>query len=315
MTKFITLFLSSILLQFSSLFIQAKAPSPTGMSGPTIAWWCYASEGGVGPFDTVTMLSLAKKYDAHLELPPFNLIPTIQDAGIEITCLVPEVPDLPPFILSIGNPQERELMETSLKQAIDMASDKNIPMVICFTGNKDLNQTIQQQFDTLVARYKKLSAYAKGKDVKLVLEPLNNNRFLGAMGGMKGHPGYLGHDPWFCLDLVKAVGSDAFGLAVDWYHLGVEDLDFDLGGTQDLSVFIEAARVHIFHTHVAGVYDNNVMMRGPLHQPGQKLDYARIYDELGVDVTYLLENPIFGGAEDAVAAEEAIKGAIRVIEN
>ncbi|MEX0321654.1 MAG: sugar phosphate isomerase/epimerase family protein [Puniceicoccaceae bacterium] len=315
MTKTLTLLLSTILLNIGTVSLLAKAPSPTGLSGPTIAWWCYASEGGVGPFDTKTMIGLAKKYDAHLELPPFNLISTIQDAGIEVSCLVPEVPDLPPFILSVGNPQERDTMVKSLKQAIDVASDHGVPMVICFTGNKDLNQTIQQQFDKMVAEYKKLAAYAKKKDVILVLEPLNNNRFLGAMGGMKGHPGYLGHDPWFCLDLIKAVGSDSLGLAVDWYHLGVEDYDFGLGGSQDLGVFIEAARPHIFHTHVAGIYDNKVLMRGPLHVAGQKLDYKRVYDELNVDITYLLENPIYGGAEDATAAEEAIAGAIQIIQD
>lgn len=315
MRKILLLLLPTLLLQISTLFMLAKAPSPTGLSGPTIAWWCYASEDGVGPFDTKTLIGLADKYDAYLELPPHALIPAIQDAGVKVSCLVPEVPDLPPFVLSIGNPTERVTIKDSLKQAIDVASDNNVPMVICFTGNKDLNQTLQQQFDNLVAEYKELAAYAKTKNIKLVLEPLNNNHFVGAMGGMKGHPGYLGHDPWFCLDLIKAVDSDAFGLAVDWYHLGVEDFDFGLPGSQDLGVFIEAARPHIFHTHVAGIYDNNVMMRGPLHVLGQKLDYKRIYDLLDVDITYLLENPIYGGAEDAKAAEESIAGSIRIIQD
>lgn len=315
MRKILPLILSTILLHMGTQFLPAKAPSPTGLSGPTIAWWCFASEGGVGPFDTETLIGLAKKYDAHLELPPFNLLAAIQGAGIEVSCLVPEVPNLPPFVLSIGNPQERATMKASLTQAIDVASENDIPMVICFTGNKDLNQTIRQQFEKLVAEYKQLAAYAKDMNVKLVLEPLNNNRFVGAMGGMKGHPGYLGHDPWFCLDLVKAVDSDAFGLAVDWYHLGVEDFDFGLTGSQDLAVFIEAARPHIFHTHVAGVYDNHVMMRGPLHLAGQKLDYNRIYDLLDIEITYLLENPVFGGAEDAKAAEESIQGAIQIIKD
>lgn len=305
----------TLLLQFSTLYVLAKAPSPTGLSGPSIAWWCYSSEGGVGPFDTKTIIGLAEKYDAYVELPPNDLIPAIQDAGVKVSCVLLEVPDLPPFALSIGNPSERDTIKTSLVQAIDIASDNDVPMVICFTGYKDINQTIQQQFNNLVAEYKEMAAYAQSKDVKLVLEPLNNNRFLGTMGGMKGHPGYLGHDPWFCLDLVKAVDSVAFGLAVDWYHLGVEDFDFGLGGSQDLEVFIEAARPHIFHTHVAGVYDNHVMMRGPLHLPGQKLDYRRIYELLDVDITYLLENPIYGGAEDAKAAEESIGGAIQIIQN
>ena len=315
MRTILPLLLSSILLQISTLFVLAKAPSPTGLSGPSIAWWCYASEGGVGPFDTKTIISLAEKYDAYVEIPPNDLIPAIQDAGIKVSCVLPEVPDMAPFVLSIGNPDERATMVASLKQGIDIASDNDVPMVICFTGYKDLNQTIQQQFNSLVAEYKKLAGYAKSKDVKLVLEPLNNNRFFGTMGGMKGHPGYLGYDPWFCLDLVKAVGSDAFGLALDWYHLGAEDFDFDLTGSQDLGVFIEAARPHIFHTHVAGVYDNKVLTRGPLHLRGQKLDYKRIYDQLDVDITYMLENPIFGGAEDAIAAEEAIEGAIKIIQN
>jgi len=315
MRKILPLLLSTILLYMSPLCLLAKAPSPTGLSGPSIAWWCFASEEGVGPFDTKTLIGLADKYDAYLELPPQNLIPAIQDAGIKVSCVVPEVPDLPPFVLSIGNPKERGAMKASLKQAIDVASDNDVPMVICFTGNKDLNQTIQQQFDNLVAEYKKLAAYAKSKDIKLVLEPLNNNHFVGTLGAMKGHPGYLGHDPWFCLDLVKAIDSDAFGLAVDWYHLGAEDFDFGLGGSQDLETFIKAARPHIYHTHVAGIYDNNVMMRGPLHLPGQKLDYKRIYDLLDVDITYLLENPIFGGAEDAIAAEESIGGTIQIIQD
>ena len=315
MRKFLTPILITLLLSFSTLFVLAKAPSPTGLSGPSIAWWCYSSEGGVGPFDTKTIISLANKYNAYVELPPNALIPAIQDAGIKVSCVLPEVPDLPPFVLSIGNPEERVIIKDSLKQAIDIASDNDVPMVICFTGNKDLSQTIQHQFNNLVTEYKEMAAYAKHKGVKLVLEPLNNNRFLGTMGGMKGHPGYLGHDPWFCLDLVKAVDSDAFGLAVDWYHLGVEDFDFGLTGSQDLEVFIEAARPHIFHTHVAGVYDNNVMMRGPLHLLGQKLDYKRIYDQLDVDITYLLENPIYGGAEDAAAAEESIGEAIRIIQD
>ena len=313
MRKLLPLYTIALLLQTSTVITQAKAPSPTGLSGPTIAWWCFASEGGVGPFDTDTVLGLAKKYDAYVEIPPNALIPKIQASGIKVSCVLPEVPDLPPFVASLGNPDERDIIKASLVEAIDIASDNDIPMVICFTGYKDLNQTIQQQFDKLVAEYKELAAYAKSKDVKLVLEPLNNNRFVGAMGGMKGHPGYLGHDPWFCLDLVKAIDSDDFGLAVDWYHLGAEDFDFGLGGSQDLEVYIEAARPHIFHTHTAGVYDNPVMMRGPLHLPGQKLDYRRIYEQLDVNITYLLENPVYGGAEDATAAEESIAGAIQLI--
>ena len=289
-------------------------PSVTGISGPTLAWWCYSSEGGVGPFAADELIAIAAKHHLAIDLPPHHLVKKIQDAGVVVPCLGMDIPGLPPFVLSPGNPAEKPKVLGALKETIDHASKHGVPMVLCFTGNKAVDLSFHDQFSGLVDSFREMTAYAKAKKVRLVLECLNDNYFPGEGGAMKGHPGYFGTSPWLCLDLVKAVGEPAwFGLALDWYHLGVEDYAFGHGNSQDLSVFIKKARTHVFHTHVAGVYESEKLMRGPLHLAGQKLDYPRIYRELGLDVPYCLENPIFGRDENAKAAMESIAEALKLL--
>ena len=291
-----------------------KEASITGLSGPALGWWCFSNDGGFGPFSLEEMIAIAKAHGLAIDIPPHKYVEKIQDSGVTVPCLVKEIPDLPPFVLSPGNPVEREQVIAALKDTIDHASKHNVPMVICFTGNKAVELSFCEQFDNLVAAYRDLTAYAKDKKVRLVLECLNDNYFAVEGGAMKGHPGYFGTNPWVCLDLVKAVGKpEWFGLALDWYHLGVEDYAFGHGNSQDMSVFIEKAREHIFHTHVAGVYADEKLMRGPLHLEGQKLDFPRIYRELGLEVPYTLEYPVFGGDGDAEAARESIREAVELM--
>ncbi|PXA04780.1 hypothetical protein DDZ13_06325 [Coraliomargarita sinensis] len=292
-----------------------KKASVTGLSGPALAWWCFSNDGGAGLFSLDEMIAIAKEHEMAIDIPPHKYVETIQDAGVAVPCLVKEIPDLPPFVLSPGNPAEREQVTKALKDTIDHASKHDVPMVICFTGNKAVDLSFSRQFDNLVAAYRDLTAYAKSKQVRLVLECLNDNFFAGEGGAMKGHPGYFGTNPWVCLDLVEEVGEpEWFGLALDWYHLGVEDYAFGHGNSQDMSVFIEKAKDYIIHTHVAGVYADEKLMRGPLHLQGQKVDFPRIYQELGLEVPYTLEFPVYGGKGDAPAARESIAEAIKLME-
>jgi sugar phosphate isomerase/epimerase len=80
-----------------------------------------------------------------------------------------------------------------------------------------------------------------------------------------------------------------------------------------MSVFIEKAKDYIIHTHVAGVYADEKLMRGPLHLQGQKVDFPRIYKELGMEVPYTLEFPVYGHKGDAPAARKAIEEAIKLM--
>ena len=63
-------------------------------------------------------------------------------------------------------------------------------------------------------------------------------------GEMKGHPGYQGDHTDYCIDIIKQVGSPAFKLLFDIYHVQIMD--------GDIITRIRQYHELIGHYHTAG---------------------------------------------------------------
>ena len=110
--------------------------------------------------------------------------------------------------------------------------------------------------------FKQIVGYAEQKKVTLCLEMLNSR----VNGEMKGHPGYQGDHTEYCIEIIKQVGSPAFKLLFDIYHVQIMDGDI-----------ITRIRQHhdlIGHYHTAG---NPV--RGELDDT-QEISYRPIMQEI-----------------------------------
>jgi len=76
--------------------------------------------------------------------------------------------------------------------------------------------------------------------VNLCLEMLNSR----ATGYMKGHPGYQGDHTDYCIEIIKAVGSERLKLLFDIYHVQIMD--------GDVITRIRQYKDYIGHVHTAG---------------------------------------------------------------
>jgi len=148
--------------------------------------------------------------------------------------------------------------------------------VIAFTGynakdpaNPDGPKwTRQEGADNCVAGFKQIIGYAEKKKVNICLEVLNTRD---DSHPMKGHPGYMGNNTEWCIDVVKRVGSRRMKLLFDIYHAQIMDGDI-----------IRRIREHadyIGHVHVAGCPG-----RGELDDK-QELNFKPIMQAL-IDVGY-----------------------------
>jgi hydroxypyruvate isomerase len=139
----------------------------------------------------------------------------------------------------MNNPKYRAMCHERLRTSIDKASEFGCPSVITFTGfREDIPDDVGMK--NCVDGFKQIVGYAEQKKVTLCLEMLNSR----VNGEMKGHPGYQGDHTEYCIDIIKQVGSPAFKLLFDIYHVQIMDGDI-----------ITRIRQHhdlIGHYHTAG---------------------------------------------------------------
>jgi len=139
------------------------------------------------------------------------------------------------------NPAFRDEVVAKLADAIDVAARVGSKKVITFTGMRFDGMDPDRAAADCVAAWKQVLQQAERAGITLVLEHLNSRD---DSHPMKGHPGYFGDDVEFCVDLVQRVGSPAFKLLFDVYHVSIMNGDI-----------IRRLRTHrdvIGHIHTAG---------------------------------------------------------------
>jgi hydroxypyruvate isomerase len=116
------------------------------------------------------------------------------------------------------DPENHAMVQTKLREGIDLAVQYGAPNVITFTGMKKSGISDESARKNCLQAWKQVLPYAESQGVGIVLEHLNSKD---DSHPMKGHPGYWGDDLELCADLVKAMNSPNFRLLFDIYHVQI----------------------------------------------------------------------------------------------
>ena len=101
--------------------------------------------------------------------------------------------------------------------------------------------SLEEGAKNCVEGLKQVIGHAEEKGINLCLEMLNSRD---DSHPMKGHPGYQGDHTDYCIDIIKAVGSERMKLLYDIYHVQIMD--------GDLIRRIQQHKEYIGHVHTAG---------------------------------------------------------------
>ena len=213
----------------------------------SLAYWCLNAPPWHWDIERICETAVGLGCQS-VELVPPELWPTLKQHGLICALAHNGMPD-PVFRKGLNNPLYHEEVLTRTRLAIDQAADFGIPNVIAFTGYKWRNAedpasgeiSLADGMAHTVKALSDLGAYARNKNVTLVLEHLNTRE---TSDPMKGHPGYLGDDIDYCAQIIKQVNSNQVKLLFDIYHVQI------MNG--DVIRRLHQYRDLIGHVHTAG---------------------------------------------------------------
>jgi hydroxypyruvate isomerase len=197
--------------------------------------WCFSKY-----WKANELISIAKQLGlASVELISPQHFPEIKKQGLE--CAIASVNiGGPPFVKGYNNPKYHELVIAATKKSIDACHEFGFKKVIAFTGfAEELSK--EEGAANCVKGFKEVIGYAEKRGVTICLEHLNTRDDTHPM---KGHPGYQGDDVDYCVDIIKAVGSEHLKLLFDIYHVSI------MNG--DIVRRIHQHAEYIGHIHTAG---------------------------------------------------------------
>ena len=197
--------------------------------------WCFSKY-----WKGNELISIAKQLGlASVELISPQHFPEIKKQGLE--CAIASVNiGGPPFVKGYNNPKYHELVIAATKKSIDACHEFGFKKVIAFTGfAEELSK--EEGAANCVKGFKEVIGYAEKRGVTICLEHLNTRDDTHPM---KGHPGYQGDDVDYCVDIIKAVGSEHLKLLFDIYHVSI------MNG--DIVRRIHQHAEYIGHIHTAG---------------------------------------------------------------
>jgi len=146
-----------------------------------------------------------------------------------------------------------ERIEEELRTSIAVAVKHGIPGVICFSGNRQADQSEEEATETVAEGLRKVAPYAEKKGVNLNLELLNSK---------VNHIGYqCDHTKWG-VAVCEKVGSPRVKLLYDIYHMQIMEGDIIRTIRENIQ--------WIGHFHTAGNPGRNDM------DDTQELNYAGI---------------------------------------
>jgi len=174
----------------------------------SVMGWCF------NPMDAITLAKHAKRIGlVAMEGVPASAYPEITAMGLKISLVGSHGFKDGPL-----DPDNHAMVESKLREGIDLAAKFGAPNVITFTGMKKSGISEESAKRNCLAAWKRVIPYAEEKNVGLVLEHLNSRD---DSHPMKGHPGYWGDQLDLCADLVRSVDSPQFKLLFDIYHVQI----------------------------------------------------------------------------------------------
>ena len=135
----------------------------------------------------------------------------------------------------LNNPANHDRIEAELKESIDIAADKGISGLICFSGNHLPGVDDNEGIANTVTGFRRSTPYAEAKGINLNLELLNSK---------VDHSGYQCDHTIWGLEVVKQVNSPRVKLLYDIYHMQIMEGDIIRTMVDNLDA--------IGHIHTAG---------------------------------------------------------------
>ncbi|MEM9718598.1 MAG: TIM barrel protein [Bacteroidota bacterium] len=138
-----------------------------------------------------------------------------------------------------NDPQYHAQLEKEFTELIPRAQDAGIQQIICFSGNRgDISD--EQGIENCAKGLEPVVKLAEKHNIKIVMELLNSK---------VNHPDYqCDRTPWG-VELCEKLGSDAFGLLYDIYHMQIME--------GDIIATIKKYHPYIVHYHTGGVPGRN----------------------------------------------------------
>ena len=239
--------------QASSTTIPPDQPAATrGAIRQSLVWWCYQKY-----FPVERIAQVARDLGCRsVELIDPEHWETLKKYGL--TCAIAGSHG---FVQGMNNPKYQPKCQEILRERIEQCAAAGVPSVITFTGMRE-DIPADVGMDNCVKGFKQIIGLAEKKGVNLCLEMLNSrvNEF------MKGHPGYQGDHPDYCIELIKRVGSERMKLLFDIYHVQIMDGDV-------------IARIHQYKDYIAHVHTAGNPGRGELDS-NQEINYRPIMQAL-----------------------------------
>ena len=153
----------------------------------------------------------------------------------------------------LNNPANHDRIEAELKESIDIAADKGISGLICFSGNHLPGVDDNEGIANTVTGFRRSAPYAEAKGINLNLELLNSK---------VDHSGYQCDHTIWGLEVVKQVNSPRVKLLYDIYHMQIMEGDIIRTMVDNLDA--------IGHIHTAGNPGRNAL------DDDQELNYQGI---------------------------------------
>jgi hydroxypyruvate isomerase len=218
------------------------------MTGPkaSLTWWSFANRGVEG--DELIGAAAAMGYDG-IELADEALWPAIADAGLAIATHRGH----DSLESGLNQPANHDRIERELLVNLELAQRWEIPVLICFSGNRD-GLSDEAGIEETARGLARVAGAAEEAGVTLALELLNSK---------VDHPGYQCDRTAWGLQVIARVASPRVRLLYDVYHMQVMEGNI---------LHTIAGHHHTFvHYHVAG--------NPGRHEPddAQELRYPAIY--------------------------------------
>jgi len=187
--------------------------------------------GIVSRLPVAQALTELKRIGFHeVEMAPRPLWDEIRAAGLRIVTMVGHAS----LTDGLNRKENHNRIEEELKRNIDLAAQYDIPVLICFSGNRR-GISDEEGIENCVEGLKRVAPYAEAKGVTLAMELLNSK---------VDHPDYQCDRTWWGAEVCKRVGSPRVKLLYDIYHMQIME--------GDLIRTIRTHIGHIAHFHTAG---------------------------------------------------------------
>ncbi len=172
---------------------------------------------------------------AGFDYAPQESWPLILDHGLRVAAIRGHISATE----GLNHRENHDRLEDELGSNIELAGRNDIPVVICFSGNR-AGLSDEEGIENTAEGLRRVAKAAERNHVTLCMEMINSKI---------NRPDYHADRTWWAVEACKRVGSPAVKVAYDFYHMQTQEGDMIATIRQNIA--------HIGHIHTGGVPGRN----------------------------------------------------------